>query len=258
MRRILINCDLGEGQPYDERLMPMIDSCSIACGGHFGDEKSMRKSILLAMEHDVNIGAHPSFPDRMNFGRKPYTFTKDNTDNLDYIDRKTLKLSLIKQVHDFKSITEDCGGKVHHVKAHGALYNLIATQQDFAEFYMELLEELSLDVYVYTPWDAHLVALAAQAKSSISLKKEAFADRRYDVTGRLVPRSHEKALIEDPKSAWDQVLSIYRDQKLQSIDNHWIECHADTFCVHGDSENALNIVAHIREQVSKANIDPNS
>ena len=242
MKQILLNCDLGEGFSQDASLMPLIDSCSVACGGHFGDDDTMKQTIDLALQHNVNIGAHPSFPDPTHFGRKPYYLTD--------IDPILLKDSLTEQILKMKELTEQAGSQLHHIKAHGALYNLIVSDEPIANFFLNLIESLDLNVPIYTTCNARIVSLASQ-RNEIEFISEAFADRAYQSDGKLVSRNQSNALIQEPIRAWEQVKNIALQERALTIDNQWIDIQAETFCVHGDTEHALSIVEFIRNQINQ-------
>ena len=232
--KIDINCDLGEGMGNDAQLMPYLGSCNIACGGHFGDVKSMTAAIKLAQLHGVNVGAHPSFPDPENFGRK-----------LMNISRQKLQETLYHQVTIFQQICDKLNVEMHHIKLHGALYNLAANDAEIAAVVLNAFAAVHADIKIYVPYNS---AIAILADDYFPIVYEAFADRSYNPDLSLVNRDLVGAVITDKKRAWQQVLTIIKTGKVKSIDGEEVAIKADTFCVHGDQCNAVEIVKHIKEQ----------
>ncbi len=233
--KIDINCDLGEGMGNDAALMPFLGSCSIACGGHFGNDETMTIAVKLAQQYDVNVGAHPSFPDKENFGRKVMD-----------ISRKKLSQSLFQQITDFQIICQTVGMPMHHIKLHGALYNLAAQDAEIAAVVLNVFARCQADVKIYLPDNS---AIAILADDYFPIIYEAFADRRYNPDLSLVARNLDNALITDKKLAWQQISSIVKTGKVSTIDGQLINIRADTFCVHGDSENAFNILQYINKHI---------
>ena len=205
-----INCDLGEGLGNDAELMPYLHSCSIACGGHAGDAKSIRETVKLAIAHDVEIGAHPSFDDRQNFGRLSVK-----------VSRVDLTASLVRQI---KLVSDECiaqGVKLHHVKPHGALYNLMCEDQQLQAAIEDAVCEVDPELPLYAP--------PFFTSKRLRVVSEGFADRAYTSTGRLRPRGAEGAVIEDVNTALAQTQAL----------------NCETICVHGDNPAALEIVKHL-------------
>ena len=165
--RIDINCDLGEGVGNEAELLPLIGSCNIACGGHAGDFVSMRETINLAKKNEVKIGAHPSYPDKANFGRQVMS-----------ISNKDLKISLQKQLKTFDKALEVENAQLHHIKAHGALYNQTAKDEDLAKFYLDIIKPYRESTYIYVPFGSVIAKLASQ--KGFKIFYEAFADRNYN------------------------------------------------------------------------------
>jgi UPF0271 protein len=209
-----INCDLGEGLGNDAELMPYLHSCSIACGGHAGDEHSIRETVRLAIAHDVKIGAHPSFDDRQNFGRVAVETS-----------RSDLTASLVQQI---KLVREECiaqGAKLHHVKTHGALYNLMCEDKQLQAAVEDAVCEIDADLPLYAP--------PFFTPNRLRVISEGFADRAYTDDGRLLPRGEDGAVINDVEAALTQAQSL----------NH------ETICVHGDNPAALEIVKHLSQRL---------
>lgn len=241
MKTIDINCDLGEGIENEELLMPFISSCNIACGGHYGDEKSIRKTIELALKKNVKIGAHPSFPDRENFGRKVINITPEN-----------LKEHLKSQLNLISSQLTRLHGKLHHIKAHGALYNLIAKDRETANVYLDAIEECTESVYLYLPYNSVVDILAKER--NFKVKYEVFADRNYNNDLSLVSRTSDNALLIDPEKVINHVLFMIHNKAVKTIEKKSISITADTFCIHGDNKNALMILRELTDELKKQDI----
>ena len=237
---IHINCDLGEGGEFDEKLMPLISACNIACGGHAGNLETMHRTVRLALENNVEIGAHPSYPDRANFGRNHMEMTAEE-----------LKLSIEGQVLSLKQIVESEGGKLSHVKLHGALYNDAAKDRNISKVVMSSLEDLGDDFRLFVPVNSQLGELAL---GRFELYYEAFADRNYEKNYGLVPRSKSHAIIEDRKMVFQHVRSIYIENRILLQNGEFLEAQADTFCVHSDTPSAVEILQYLQRKLAAENI----
>ncbi|WPY99619.1 5-oxoprolinase subunit PxpA [Christiangramia sp. OXR-203] len=237
---IHINCDLGEGGEFDEKLMPLISACNIACGGHAGNLETMHRTVRLALENNVEIGAHPSYPDRANFGRNHMEMTAEE-----------LKLSIEGQVLSLKQIVESEGGKLSHVKLHGALYNDAAKDRNISKVVMRSLEDLGDDFRLFVPVNSQLGELAL---GRFELYYEAFADRNYEKNYGLVPRSKSHAIIEDRKMVFQHVRSIYNENKILLQNGEFLEAQANTFCVHSDTPSAVEILQYLQRKLAAENI----
>lgn len=223
------NCDLGEGLHNEHLLMPLISSCNIACGGHAGSVEIMDHVIALAIQHNVKIGAHPSFEDRENFGRVVLDISDD-----------TLQQSLVSQLGLFKQRVDLQHGTMHHVKPHGALYNLIAVNEEKAEVVVKAIQEVFDDVKLYVPFDSVIAEIAQQA--GIEIIYEAFADRNYYDDLTLVSRKETNALLTDPTEIVEHVSRMASQSKVKTISGKEQSIKAETFCIHGDNENVLEIL----------------
>jgi 5-oxoprolinase (ATP-hydrolysing) subunit A len=239
-RFIHINCDLGEGGKFDEELMPLISACNIACGGHAGNLESMHRTVRLAMEHGVEIGAHPSYPDRENFGRNHMEMSEED-----------LKLAIEGQVLSLKQIAESEGGKLTHVKLHGALYNDAAKDENIARIIVECLEEFDENFRLYVPLNSKISEFAM---GKFDLFFEAFADRNYNENYSLVSRSKSDALITEKDLVFKHVFSVYKDKKITTISGLKIEAEADTFCVHSDTPSSLEILNSLHKKLAEKGI----
>ncbi|SEC22534.1 UPF0271 protein [Tenacibaculum sp. MAR_2009_124] len=236
-----INCDVGEGVGNEAQLLPFISSCNIACGGHAGDEKTIDKVLKLAKLYNVKVGAHPSFPDRENFGRKVMD-----------ISLSELKKSLEVQVMVLKERTEYYKKSLHHVKAHGALYNLTATDKKMAELVVDVVLKCSPDSFLYVPYQSEISEIAKQ--KGLQLRVEAFADRNYNEDLTLVARSNVQALIHRKEEVFSHLLSMIEKNKVRTITGKELPIKADTFCIHGDSKNADVLVKYLFDEFKKLNI----
>lgn len=235
LKEIDINIDLGEGIGSDAELMPHISSCSIACGGHFGNESTMNYAIELAKKHRVKVGAHPSFPDRDNFGRKNLTLTKSE-----------LSDTIFHQLIRFYAVCEDNNIHINHIKLHGALYNYAAIDAPTADAVVEAIIATQLRPKLYVPFNS---ILAKKSENLLPLVYEAFIDRHYNDDLSLVPRSNSKAVIESPELVWNQLYEMLKNQEVTTLQNNKRAINATTFCIHSDTRNALNIVKYIRLQM---------
>jgi UPF0271 protein len=240
MKFIDINADLGEGSGKDQLLMPLISSCSIACGGHFGDEKTMRTAITQAKKHNVKVGAHPSFPDKDNFGRKVLTLTKSE-----------LTQSVFQQIMNFHAICKTENVALHHIKLHGALYNYSAIDAPTSDAVVEAIIATKVRPKLYLPFNS---ILAKKAENLLPLVYEAFIDRRYNEDLSLVSRSTTGATIENSKLAWEQLLKMITEKKVTTINNLEKEIVANTFCIHSDTPNAVKTIKYIISKMKEYSI----
>ncbi|MDA8685482.1 5-oxoprolinase subunit PxpA [Robiginitalea sp.] len=236
--QIDINCDVGEGLGNEAKLMPLIHSCNIACGGHAGSVETMREVIRLAIDYEVKIGAHPAYPDKENFGRKTLSMSAAN-----------LTATIVSQLHSIEQVLAEVGGQLHHIKAHGALYNDIAVQSDLAKIYLNSLKGYRDRVVLFAPCGSTFVTQARDA--GFTIWEEAFADRRYLSTGVLAPRNTEGAVISDPSLVWQQLQSLIKDKRVKSSEGAWIYMQPKTYCIHGDTAGAHEILLYIAQMFEK-------
>ena len=241
MKTIDINCDVGEGIDIEKQLMPYLSSCNVACTGHAGTIDIIDKTIFLAKTNDVKIGAHPSFPDKENFGR---TFMQMPLD--------TLQKSLEHQIGLVKSRVELQHAKLNHIKAHGALYNVIAKNSKIANTFLKAVMNTVDNVILYVPYNSVMAIMAL--KLNIPIKYEAFIDRNYNEDLSLVDRKHQNALIEDKSEAFRHLIKMILTQKVKTINNTEIPIKADTFCIHGDNKNAKELLIYISKNLKKLDI----
>lgn len=237
MKPLDINCDLGEGMADDAALMPFISSCNIACGGHAGDEGSMRRVVRLAMEQGVAIGAHPSFEDKANFGRRELDVPPD-----------VLQKSLIRQIRSLKAIVEEEKGTLHHVKPHGALYNLAARSAETSQIIVQAIESVDSRLMLYGMAGSEM-QLAAKGK--LPFVPEAFADRTYDFLTRLTPRA-KGGVLTDLSAICRRVHEFHHGYIVTTRGTF----HTDvqTVCVHSDTPGSKGILQSVHTYLQAQNI----
>ncbi len=231
MSHIDINADLGEGGPADAELMAIVSSCNIACGGHAGDADSMTAALLLARKHGVAAGAHPSYPDREGFGRRAH-----------FLQGPKLRASLSQQVLALAALADESGITLKHLKPHGALYHDANNDAELAEMVATLAEESGL--MLVGPPAGELSAAAA--RRGLAYIAEGFADRAYDVQGRLVPRGQPGAVFDEPEQAVEQALSLALHRAARASGGDEISLQVDTLCLHGDTPGAVALATAVR------------
>lgn len=235
MKLIDVNSDVGEGVGNEAQLMPLISSCNIACGGHAGDAETMAKTIKVAKRHGVKIGAHPSYPDTINFGRKAMAMAPAE-----------LIRCIRGQLKTFGTILQEHGGSMHHIKAHGALYNTIAKDKDVASTYLKALEPF-YPVTLYVPHGSEIAILAF--KLGWPLCFEAFADRNYNEDGTLVSRNLDNALLQNVNEVLQHVLNIVDKGHVKTVQKTKMAIKADTLCIHGDTPSAIEILTYLHHEL---------
>jgi UPF0271 protein len=212
-----INCDLGEGIGNDAELMPYIDEANIACGFHAGDGYTMRETVALCIRHGVKMGAHPSYLDRENFGRKEIEMSPEE-----------IYLLVKKQIETLNQIVKTAGGKLNHVKPHGALYNTSAKNEAVAKAIAKAVKDVDAGLVLFGLKNS--LSIAAGKEMGLKTAEEAFADRRYESDGSLTPRSQPGACFTEVQDVLDQVEKI----------------NADTWCIHGDGPHALEFAKALK------------
>lgn len=247
MESVDLNCDMGESfgawkMGNDAGIMPYISSANIACGFHGGDPPTIRQTVDLALKHGVAIGAHPSFPDLQGFGRRTMHLSPDEV--LD---------AVLYQVSAVKGICEAMGGRLHHVKPHGALYNQAARDPALSEAIAKAVSSIDNGLILYGLSGSLLVGEAD--KAGLRTSSEVFADRTYLDDGSLAPRSRSDALIEDPSQAASRALRMVVSGNIDSVDGNEVKLRAETICIHGDGKNALAFARSIRETLDANGIE---
>lgn len=237
MKTIDINCDLGESfGAYqignDALIMPYISSANIACGYHAGDPVVMEKTVSLAMKHGVAIGAHPGYPDLQGFGRRSMKMTPEE-----------IRSMIVFQVAALKGITESLGGKLVHVKPHGALYNDAAENETIARAIVRAILQVDPDLKLVGL--AGSVMLEVASEIQVPFLSEVFADRAYLPAGQLVPRSQQGAVIHDWETSNRRVLQMINEGTVEAISGETIFIQADTVCIHGDNPSAPEMAKNL-------------
>lgn len=236
-----LNCDLGEGFGkydigLDEALMKHISSANIACGFHAGDPMTMEKSVRLAIQNNVKIGAHPGYPDLQGFGRRNMVLSKEEVKNI-----------VIYQVGALDAFVRSMRGKLNHVKPHGALYNMAAKDPVLADAIAEAVTSLNKELILYGLAGSELERSAK--KAGLAFCSEVFADRGYMEDGSLVPRSEPGAFIKDVDECASRIAQMVEHSKTVAASGKEIPIKAETICVHGDNEEALSFVKALKDKL---------
>ena len=246
MTKIDLNSDLGESFGFytigcDEKVLKYVSSANIACGLHAGDPHVIRKTVCLALENNVAIGAHPGLMDLIGFGRRKMDIKPQEAYDL-----------VVYQVGALEAFVKAEGAKMQHVKPHGALYNMAAKDKSLAEAIAKAVYRVNPDLILYGLAGSELT----RAGEAIGLKvaNEVFADRTYQSDGGLTPRTQADAMIKDEDKAIEQVLTMVQKGSVYTTKGEIVEVKADTVCIHGDSEKALAFANKIKSRLEKANI----
>ncbi|WP_082087883.1 LamB/YcsF family protein [Domibacillus indicus] len=248
--KIDINCDMGESfGAYkigrDEEIMPYITSANIACGFHAGDPDVMKKTVHLAMEHNVKMGAHPGFQDLAGFGRRNMTLSPEEVYSL-----------VVYQIGALQAFVSIEGTVLHHVKPHGALYNMAASDEAMASAIAKAVKDVDASLILYGLAGSKLIQ--AGQKAGLKTASEVFADRTYTREGMLTPRRLSNALIEDSEEAAAQVIRMAKEKKVRATDGIDVMIQADTVCIHGDGSHALSFARLIRTKLQGEGVEVRS
>lgn len=246
MLSIDLNCDMGEGfgvyaNANDEQVMPYITSANVACGFHASDPSNMLKTVKLALRHGVAIGAHPSYPDLVGFGRRAMNSTLEE-----------ISADVTYQIGALSAFCNREGTRLQHVKVHGALYNKAADDTSVAVAIAAAIKMVDADLIMVCLSNSAMVA-AAQVVG-VPYVEEVFADRAYTPEGRLVPRSHDGALLHDPEVIAQRALRMAREGNVVSIDGTDIPIKAQTICVHGDTPGSFEMIKAIRLRLEQESV----
>ena len=241
MHRIDLNCDLGEGAGHDAELMPLITSANIACGGHAGDERTMRAAIELALKQGISINAHPSLNDREHFSRREAPIAPAEAHAL-----------VLAQIRALQLIVQPWGGRLAHVKPHGALYNMAARDAGLARAVAEAVRAVDPRLVLFGLAGSQLLSVGRAC--DLRVASEVFADRTYQPDGSLTPRSRPDALIQDEDAAVAQVLRMVREGRVRATDGTDVPIRADTVCVHGDGPHAVVFARRLRMELATAGV----
>jgi UPF0271 protein len=236
-----LNADLGEGSGHDEELFELISSANVATGFHAGDSDTMHAAISEAKNHGVAVGAHPSFFDRENFGRKELKIG-----NQEVFDAVAYQLGV------FQAIASAVGARPSHVKPHGALYNMAVRDIQLADAIARAIESVDSKLILFAP-DKSELARGGEAHG-LRIAREIFADRNYLNDGWLVPRTRPDALLHDPKEAAERVLRMLREGKVRSVEGSDVEVRGETICVHGDTPGAVEFARELRKRLEQEGV----
>ena len=244
-KRIDLNCDMGESygawkMGADAEVMPYITSANIACGYHAGDPATIRKTVRLALDHGVAIGAHPSLPDLQGFGRRVMKISPQDMYDL-----------VVYQAGAVEAFARAAGGKLHHVKCHGALYNMAANDEGLSDAMVRAAKDLGVMLYCLS----NSKNFQSAKKAGIPVAGEVFADRGYSDDGTLAPRDKPGGMIEDPAQSVKQVLGMVLEGHVLSLAGKRIPVAPDTLCLHGDQPGAVQFAQALRKVFKEKGID---
>ncbi|MBM7868417.1 5-oxoprolinase subunit PxpA [Heliobacterium gestii] len=245
--QIDLNCDIGESYGAyrigcDAEMIAVASSVNIACGFHGGDPDVMAATVAMALRAGVAIGAHPGFPDLAGFGRREMRLKPSEVTHL-----------MIYQIGALQAFVRAAGGRLRHVKPHGALYNMAAVDSDVATAVALAVQRVDPALILYGLADSRLIEAAKGL--GLTVAQEAFADRAYRADGVLAPRSEPGAVITDPARASAQAVEMARTGRVRSIQGDWIQVKADTLCLHGDNPDAAAVAKAVRTALETAGID---
>jgi UPF0271 protein len=236
-----LNADLGEGMD-DEAILPFLTSANVACGMHAGGPAMMERTVALSLARGVQVGAHPGYADRANFGRLDVDLSLDEVESL-----------VLYQIGALDAFVRARGGRLFHVKAHGALYNRAAKDAGLARAIASAVRRFSPELVLVGLAGSRLIEAAREA--GLPAAGEAFADRRYQPDGSLVPRSKPGAVLEDPAEAAEQALLLAREGAVIASDGSRLRIRAQTLCLHGDTPGATKIARAVRERLAQAGVE---
>lgn len=236
-----LNADLAEGFAFDEALLGLVSSANIACGLHAGSATTIQHALGFAKQHGVRVGAHPSFPDRENFGRSEMQLPPQD-----------LKAHLLYQLGALQALCDNEGVAISYVKPHGALYNQASRDPELARVIAETVLQFNPNLKLMGLSGSLMLSIAEQV--GLGTISEVFADRRYQPDGSLVPRSHPQAKIEDEQEAIEQVIQMITTQTATALDGSTINIKAESICLHGDNAHALVFAQKIRAELTARGI----
>ena len=226
-----INMDAGEGVTGEYELYPFVNALNVACGGHYGDERTIFETLNHAIPYEIELGAHPSYPDKENFGRVTLDLSSEE-----------LTASIVDQIDCFARVAEGLGATWTHIKPHGALYNDLAKNASLAEVFLSAIASYK-EKTLYLQ-ESSIIALKAEERG-FKVAHEYFIDRNYLAIDRLVPRSEENAVISDPKQALDHLHAMADNKSLKLLDGAEVPIEPHTFCIHSDHQATPQIIAEI-------------
>ncbi len=233
-----LNCDMGEGMGNDEAIMPFITSANISCGFHAGNGDTIRDTMALAVKYKLRIGAHPSFRDKENFGRKEMYLTKDK-----------LYAIVLEQLIKLDLIAKEKGANLYHIKPHGALYNMAARDAQIARTIAQAVKDFNEELVVFGLSKSCLIHEAGQL--GLKTCNEVFADRTYQDDGCLTPRLQPNSLIDNEEQCVRQVLQMVKEGMVTTTSGKVIPIIADTICIHGDGKHVAPFAKKIHEALKQ-------
>jgi 5-oxoprolinase (ATP-hydrolysing) subunit A len=244
MKKIDLNCDMGESYGAwkmgdDAAIMPLITSANVACGFHGGDPATIRKTVRLAVDNGVAIGAHPSLPDLQGFGRRVMKISPQDMYDL-----------VVYQAGAVDAFARAAGSKLHHIKCHGALYNMAATDEGLSEAMAKAAKDLGVMVYTLS----NSIMMKVVQKKGVKTLAEVFADRGYSDDGTLAPRDQPGGMIEDAKKSVEQALGMIEGGFVISLSGKRVPVAADTLCLHGDQPGAVLFAKELRKEFTERGI----
>ncbi len=241
MKCIDLNCDMGEGMPNDAELMDYVSTVNVACGYHAGDIDTMKRTVEMALENGLAIGAHPGYADKENFGRTPMELPADEVRRI-----------VTEQVTALRNICDAYGARLAHVKPHGALYNQAAKDRDLAAAIAAAVVNIDPQLVFYGLSGSVMIDEAERV--GLRTASEVFADRTYQNDGTLTPRTQANALIGSTSEAISHVLQMVNNGSVTTVDGRVISLVADTICIHGDGGHAVVFARAIRHALEENNI----
>lgn len=247
MAQVDLNCDMGESfgayqMGTDLQIMPLVSSANIACGFHAGDPGVMHKTLAAAVAQGVAIGAHPGLPDLVGFGRRTMQITPQEAYDI-----------VVYQVGALAGFAKAAGVNLHHVKPHGALYNMAAKERALADAIARAVRDIDASLVLYGLAGSELIRAGEAA--GLKIASEVFADRSYQADGSLTPRSQPNALLESDEEAVQQVLTMVTEKRVKAVTGEWVALEADTICIHGDGAHALSFAYKVKEALQQAGVE---
>ena len=245
--KVDLNCDMGESfgaysMGNDAEILDFVTSANIACGFHAGDPATMRKTVKMALDKNVGIGAHPGLQDLVGFGRRNMAVSTQEAYDL-----------TVYQIGALSGFVQAEGGRLQHVKAHGALYNMAAKNAPLSEAIAEAVYKIDPELILFGLSGSEL--MKAGEKIGLRTANEVFSDRTYQLDGTLTPRTEPNALITETSVALQQVIRMVKENKVQTLQNQDVALKAETICIHGDGVAALEFAAALSKSLREAGID---
>ncbi|ALS79994.1 lactam utilization protein LamB [Planococcus kocurii] len=244
--KVDLNCDMGESfgayqMGNDEEILDYVTSANIACGFHAGDPSTMRKTVKLALEKNVGMGAHPGLQDLVGFGRRNMALSPQEAYDL-----------VVYQIGALSGFVKAEGGQLQHVKAHGALYNMAVKNASLSEAIAEAVYKIDPELVLFGLSGSEIIK--AGEKIGLRTANEVFSDRTYQIDGSLTPRTESHALITDPQIAINQVVRMVKENKVATVEQTDVALEAETICIHGDGINALAFALQISKSLKESDI----